>query len=146
MNIQDSKIIDETGIRNLIDQRANALRAKDVDGVVACRTADYVQYSLAPPLLSIDDPGNISAWFATWRGPIESEVRDLTIVVSGDSAYSFGLSRMTGTKTSGDEVDLWFRETLAFRKVGGRWKIAHEHTSVPFYMDGSFRAAVDLKP
>jgi len=146
MNIRDSKTADEAGIRNLIDQRADALRAKDVDGVVSCRTADYVEYSLAPPLSHVSDPGSISAWFATWRGPIGSEVRDLTIVVSGDSAYSFGLSRMTGTKTSGDEVDLWFRETLGFRKVGGVWKIAHEHSSVPFYMDGSFRAAIDLKP
>jgi ketosteroid isomerase-like protein len=146
MNIRDSKTTDEAGIRNLIDRRADALRAKDVDGVISCRTADYVQYSLAPPLSQIDDPENISAWFATWRGPIGSEVRDLTIVVSGDSAYSFGLSRRTGTKTSGDEVDLWFRETLGFRKVGGVWKIAHEHSSVPFYMNGSFRAAVDLKP
>ena len=24
--------------------------------------------------------------------------------------------------------------------------IVHEHESVPFYMDGSFRAAIDLKP
>jgi PhnB protein len=146
MNIRDSKTSDEAGIRNLIDRRADALRAKDIDGVVACRTADYVQYSLAPPLVSIDDPGNIAAWFATWRGPIGSEVRDLTIVVGGDNAYSFGLCRMTGTKTSGDEIDLWFRETIGFRKVGGVWKIAHEHSSVPFYMDGSFRAAIDLKP
>jgi PhnB protein len=146
MNIRDRKTTDEAGIRNLIDQRAAALRARDVDGIVSCRTADYVQYSLAPPLSHVYDAGDLSVWFATWRGPIGSEFRDLTIVVSGDSAYSFGLSRMTGTKTSGDEVDLWFRETLAFRKVGGRWKIAHEHSSVPFYMDGSFRAAVDLKP
>jgi PhnB protein len=26
------------------------------------------------------------------------------------------------------------------------WKIAHLHQSVPMYMDGSLRAAVDLKP
>jgi ketosteroid isomerase-like protein len=146
MNIRDSKTTNEAAIRNLIDQRADALRARDVDGVVSCRTADYAQYSLAPPLSHVSDPGSLSAWFATWRGPIGTEVRDLTIVVSGDSAYSFGLSHMTGTKISGEEVDLWFRETLGFRKVGGNWKIAHEHSSVPFYMDGSFRAAVDLKP
>jgi hypothetical protein len=24
--------------------------------------------------------------------------------------------------------------------------VTHEHMSVPFYMDGSYRAAVDLKP
>jgi PhnB protein len=30
--------------------------------------------------------------------------------------------------------------------VRGAWKIVHEHSSTPFYMDGSYRAAVDLKP
>jgi ketosteroid isomerase-like protein len=38
------------------------------------------------------------------------------------------------------------RSTLCFRREGGAWKIAHAHTSVPFHMDGSFRAAVDLEP
>jgi PhnB protein len=38
------------------------------------------------------------------------------------------------------------RETLGLRKIDGIWKIAHQHHSVPFYMDGSNRAAVDLKP
>jgi ketosteroid isomerase-like protein len=35
---------------------------------------------------------------------------------------------------------------LGFRKIDGKWAIAHEHSSVPFYMDGSYKAAVDLKP
>jgi ketosteroid isomerase-like protein len=42
--------------------------------------------------------------------------------------------------------DLWFRATLGFRKIDGKWTITHEHSSVPFYMDGSFKAAIDLKP
>jgi hypothetical protein len=28
----------------------------------------------------------------------------------------------------------------------GRWTVTHEQVSVPFYMDGSVKAAVDLKP
>lgn len=31
-------------------------------------------------------------------------------------------------------------------KSDGAWRIAHRHESVPFYMDGSNRAAVDLTP
>ena len=42
--------------------------------------------------------------------------------------------------------DVWFRSTLGFRKIGGEWKIAHEHELVPFLMDGSDKAALDLKP
>jgi ketosteroid isomerase-like protein len=73
-------------------------------------------------------------------------MRDLSVTVGDDVAFSRGISRMTGTKVDGEEVDLWYRSTVCFRKLNGSWKIAHEHTSVPFLMDGSYRAAVDLKP
>ena len=52
----------------------------------------------------------------------------------------------TGTSKSGKTSDVWFRSTLGFRKVGGEWKIVHEHESVPFLMDGSDKAALGLKP
>lgn len=32
------------------------------------------------------------------------------------------------------------------RNVDRKWQIVSDHTSVPFYMDGSYRAAVDLQP
>jgi ketosteroid isomerase-like protein len=35
---------------------------------------------------------------------------------------------------------------VGWRKREGEWLVTHEHVSVPFYMDGSLRAAVDLKP
>ena len=38
------------------------------------------------------------------------------------------------------------RVTIVLRRIGGAWKITHQHTSVPFRMDGSFKAAVDLTP
>jgi hypothetical protein len=48
-------------------------------------------------------------------------------------------------RTSG-ETDVWVRVTACRRKINGKGLITHEHVSVPFYMDGSYRAAVDLKP
>jgi ketosteroid isomerase-like protein len=53
---------------------------------------------------------------------------------------------MTGTKTNGAKADLWFRETACFRREGGRWRITHMHNSVPFAMDGSDKALLDLQP
>jgi hypothetical protein len=31
-------------------------------------------------------------------------------------------------------------------KTGGRWRLTHMHASVPFNMDQTFKAAVDLQP
>jgi PhnB protein len=147
MNMQNSKTADEAKIHALIEQRAEALHAKDAQAVLACLTADFVAYSLAPPLVStMTSAQAYQAWFANWRGPIDTEVRDLTITVSGDLGVSHSLNLMTGTSSAGHEVQLWYRQTLVLRKADGAWKIAHAHDSVPFLMDGSFRAAIDLKP
>lgn len=147
MNIRNNKAIDEAGIRNLIDQRAKALYAKDAKAVVSLFTPDYVPFTLAPPLVStMTGAKEYDSWFATWQGPIGTEVRDLDIDVSGDLGISHSLNLMRGRSASGHDIELWYRQTLSFRKVDGAWKIAHDHSSVPFHMDGSFRAAIDLKP
>lgn len=49
-------------------------------------------------------------------------------------------------KGTTDSFTLWYRVTIGLRRVDGRWLVVHEHESVPFLMDGSFAAAVDLKP
>ena len=147
MNIQDSKVTDEAGIRTVVDQRAKALYAKDAKAVLSCLTADFIAFSLAPPLISaITDAKAYEAWFANWQGPIGTEIRDLVIELSDDLGVSHSLNLMTGTSSGGHQVRLWYRQTLSFRKIGGIWWIAHEHNSVPFHMDGNFRAAIDLKP
>jgi ketosteroid isomerase-like protein len=137
----------EVEIRALIDDWANAIRAKDVNGVIAHYAADSVTFDLAPPLISTRaDAKGLQAWFATWRGGLGYEICDLTIFAGTDAAFCHSLTRLSGTTTDGEKGDVWFRLTLCFRKIGGEWKIAHQHESVPFYMDGSYRAAVDLKP
>jgi PhnB protein len=35
---------------------------------------------------------------------------------------------------------------LGLRQRRGAWRIVHAHESVPFLMDGSIKAAIDLKP
>ena len=144
---QKDSSADERAIRKVIDDRAQALRAKDAAGVVAHGTKDIVQFSLAPPLQAHGSGlEGLAAWFASWEGPIGYEVTSLSITAGEDVAFAHSLNRMSGTKTDGEKPDVWFRETLGFRKLNGRWMIVHGHESVPFYMDGSLKAAVDLKP
>jgi ketosteroid isomerase-like protein len=141
---------DEAQIAALLDAYAAAMHAKDARATVALYTRDVVAFDLAPPLridaATARDPRNIQQWFDTWDGPIVSEGRDLTIVVDQRSAYAFGLRHMTGTKTNGERVDLWFRATACFLREDGAWRISHVHNSVPFAMDGSGRALLDLTP
>ena len=120
---------------------------KDADAIVACFAPEAVIYDLAPPLgRRGQDASEVQAWLDTWRGPISLEAAEVELVVSGDLAYSSALNRIGGTKADGVDVDLWFRTTMCFRKTGRGWRILHGHSSVPFLMDGSDRAALDLRP
>lgn len=140
----------EAQIRALIDAQTDAIRNKDVAGAQALAATSIVRYDLAPPLQckgsqALDEAG-LQSWFDSFKGPIGLEIRDLVVTNDGDTAFCYGLAHMQGARTDGSETDLWFRQTTCLQRKGDRWQIVHEHASVPFYMDGSFRAAVDLTP
>jgi ketosteroid isomerase-like protein len=135
----------EERIRATIDARANAIRGKNVRGVRACFTEDSVGFYLAPPLRESPHKDDLAGWFATWHGSIGYEMRDLAITSDDDIAYCHSLIHLTGARTDGERTDVWYRESLCFRKIGDKWLITHIHESVPMYMDGTFRAAIDLK-
>jgi ketosteroid isomerase-like protein len=105
-----------------------------------------VIYDLAPPLgrhgMNRD---SVTAWLAGWEGPIQIDARDVNLAVDGDLAFVSAFNRMRGHQ-SGEDQDMWYRTTMCLRKASGRWRIVCDHSSVPFYMDGSYRAAVDLRP
>lgn len=142
---------DVAQVRAVLKANAAALRAKDAKAVIALSGAGYTGYGLAPPLkvgggTIADAIAGLERWFATWDGPINKDIIHPKIEVGGVVAYAHGLSHMTGVKTDGEKIDQWHRTTVGLKKGKRGWKIVHEHQSVPFYMDGSYRAAVDLKP
>ena len=139
---------DKAAIRAIIEAMHKAHHDKDATAIVAPYTRDAAIFSLAPPLSHHGmDLGEKQAWLDTWQGPIQHASRDLDISVSGDLAFCHGYFRLAGTpKSVGHEIGFWMRATVCLRKIGGAWKIVHEHESVPFYMDGSQRPAFDLEP
>jgi ketosteroid isomerase-like protein len=80
------------------------------------------------------------------RWPGRLEVHHLSVTAGDDVAFSTSLNRLSGRRTNGGYSDVWVRATVGYRKHDGGWKIAHKHVSVPLYMDGSNKAALDLKP
>ena len=117
---------------------AAAQSAGDVKAVLAYYAPSVVRYTLARPF---------ATWLATFEAPPEREVTQLSIVADGDVAYATSLDRMTATPKGGaPSFTLWHRATLGLRRIDGEWLVAHEHHSVPFAMDDSLRALVDLEP
>jgi ketosteroid isomerase-like protein len=141
---------DEIEIRRLVEAKAEGVRARDPKAMVEGYAAEVVVYNLAPPLRQPDDARNtgpVEQWLSTFDGPMSVEVRDLDVTVGGDVAYCTGLSCLTATpRGAQDSFTLWYRTTLGLQKIGGAWRITHEHESVPFEMDGSMRASLNLQP
>jgi ketosteroid isomerase-like protein len=139
---------EEADIRALIESFDKAYHNKDAAAIVGPYAQDAVVCDLAPPLFHRGmDLQAKQAWLDTWEGPIERESRDFNITVSGDFAFCHGFYRLGGTpKAAGRPISFWMRATVCLRRDGGAWRIVHEHTSVPFYMDGSLRPAFDLQP
>jgi ketosteroid isomerase-like protein len=149
MATEKDKAIDEAQIQQLIDGWAKAIHEKDINGVMSNYAPEVVAFDIVPPLRYVGADAYRKPWeewFPTWQGPIGLEMRDLSITAGDDVAFSYSLNRISGKRTNGEETDVWVRWTACFRKINGKWLITHEQVSVPLYMDGSNKAAVDLKP
>lgn len=141
---------DETAIRTLIQDRTTAMRTGDAETICSSYAPDAVVFSLAPPLVQppngTRDIAQLQAWFAEKGGSVWAEVRDLRVTVDGDLALCTSLDSMGAPPDSPQPFTLWYRSTLGLRRTDRQWRIVHEHTSTPFHMDGSQRAATDLQP
>jgi ketosteroid isomerase-like protein len=142
-----AKATNEVGA--VLQSYLEALARKDGAAVYAHLAPELVQYSLAPPLRQ--PPAGVSqaalqGWLDSFEGDLRCEARDAQIVAGEDVAFCHCLNHLVATRKGGQPVDLWFRGTMGLRKIDGVWKITHQHESVPFLMDGSGLAALDLRP
>jgi len=141
--------VDETLIRQRIENWAKAIRAQDVDGVVALYAPDVASFDIVPPLRYVGADRKRRAWqesFATFPGGIAYDVTDLNVTVHGDLAFAHSLNHVNATSADSRVTDLWLRWTACFRRRSdGVWLVVHDHISVPADLARG-RAVVDLTP
>lgn len=138
----------EAQIRALIDERSRAVHAKDVIALMSHVASDTVSFDVVDPLQYVGAASTrerAEQWFASFDTPIQHECRDIIIVANDHVAFSHCLTRVAGTVKSGEEVDMWFRTTTGYRKVGDKWFVSHDHNSVPFDSQNG-KASLNLKP
>lgn len=72
---------------------------------------------LAPPLHyagpDVTEPDRLKRWFATFDGPIDYEVRDLTVIAGEEVGFGHSLNRLSANpQGSTERFTLWFRSTV----------------------------------
>jgi ketosteroid isomerase-like protein len=122
-------------IRRLINDRIDAVRAKDVNRATSSVAHDVMAFDVVDAFQQAGIEAmreRAASWFSSFENAIGVEVRDLTVCVSGDTAFAHSLNRYFGKLKRGGTIDVCVRVTLCLRRIKGQWLITHEHNSVPF--------------
>jgi uncharacterized protein (TIGR02246 family) len=133
MNEHTSTMNEESEIRALISRWAEAVRDENLAGIRADHDPDILMFDVPPPFLSRGLDAYMATWqtFFTWQAkPVEFDFYDIAVTVGTDVAFATAIGRC-GDLSSGKKVQLEFRLTMGLRKQGGRWRITHEHHSLP---------------
>lgn len=140
---------DEVAIRAVIDTWVDAALHRDVARVTSLYVQDVVSFDAIGPL----QIRGLDAWRAHWSSCMEQCPGDMVFRVQdvhvetggGDIAFARFLMHCGATLPDGTTHSSWMRGTACYRRVGGEWKIAHDHCSVPFEPE-SCKALFDLQP
>jgi uncharacterized protein (TIGR02246 family) len=126
---------DEQQIRALIEQWAEAVHSRDLDGVLAGHADDIVMFDVPPPYEGVR---GIDAYRETWPPFFEWQARgasfeivSLEVTAGDDVAYAHALLRCGMPQELADNPENRLRLSLGLRKEDGRWVVAHEHHSFP---------------
>ena len=140
----NQQIADEAAIRDAIAGWSRAVESKDPEAVVKDYAPDAVVYDVGCPLVGRD--AIKAAWkrcFPYFPEAFRSEHQDLTVDVEGDLAFAYGQHRFIPEPADHPCGKFQMRVTAAFRRIGGRWRVIHEHVSIPFQMEGNEACATD---
>jgi uncharacterized protein (TIGR02246 family) len=125
---------DEQDIRALIDRWTKAVREEDRAGIRADHDSEMLMFDVPPPFLS----RGLDAYMETWEEflscnekPVAFDMRDVKITAGKDVAFATAIGQCLNKGPNGKREELEFRLTMCLRKIDGRWRVMHEHHSLP---------------
>jgi len=123
----------ENQVRELIERWAQAVRSKDLEGILAHHSEDFVMYDVPEPFQSV----GLEAYHKTWDTFYKYtklgvfDIHELTIVADENIAFAYAKMQCEDKSNSDEFVPLDFRLTIGLKKISGQWTIVHEHHSIP---------------
>lgn len=135
-------------VQQVIEAMFAALSQKDVKSMMTHYAPDVTVFDCKPPFQT---KGAV-AWRHIWEACLPYfpdtftiEMRDLVVHASGTVAVAHYLFRLTGPDQEHATAQTWMRGTTVLRWQQGRWKIVHEHGSLP-YNPHTLQAVFSLEP
>jgi uncharacterized protein (TIGR02246 family) len=135
-NAADIKAKDQADIKALEDRFMAAMKARDVNAIMACYVPDQslIVFDAVPPRQYTGADAYKKDWqefLAMFPGPMDPTIEDLDITTGGDVAYSHSIQHVSLTDKKGKKTEMAVRVSDGYKKINGQWLISHEHVSVP---------------
>ena len=131
---QRPALTDEAEIRSLIEQWAKAVREENRAAIRADHDPDILMFDVPPPLLS----RGLDAYMATWETffsssekPVAFAFHEVQVTCGQDVAFATAVGQCVNIDGNGNREPLEFRLTMGLRKIDNRWRVMHEHHSLP---------------
>ncbi len=139
--------VGDAEIRQQIERLAEAIQMKSIDRMESVYAPDIVSFDVNPPIRRVGLAAELANWadaFKAIGSPLDYEVQELTINVSGEIAFAHSVNRLSVVSKDAVRRGPWVRATLCFRNIDGEWLVTHDHVSVPVDIE-SGRGSLDLE-
>jgi uncharacterized protein (TIGR02246 family) len=121
-------------IRALIAQWAKAVRDENRPGIRAAHDVDILMFDVPPPFRS----RGLDAYMATWENffssqekPVAFDLHDVQVTCGEDVGFVTAVGKCVNIDRDGKPEPLDFRLTVCLCKIDQKWRIVHEHHSLP---------------
>ena len=111
MSVSNNRTADEAAIRELVEEWATAVRAKDLKGILANHSPEMLMFDVPPPLESKGIDAYRKSWdlFFSWSDdPVVFDFNEMEITAGNDVAYVTALMRCAGTETNENQTRVPF--------------------------------------
>jgi uncharacterized protein (TIGR02246 family) len=130
----ESQDNDVRAIHTLIDRWSEAVRSQDLATIRAHHDANILMFDVPPPFLS----RGIDAYMATWQlffanveKPVAFSFEDIEVTAGSEVAFATAKGNCVNIDRAGKREPLEFRLTMGLKKIDGKWRVMHEHHSLP---------------
>ncbi len=132
---EKTKSSEKEQVQKLLLNFFSALSKKDIKAMISCYASEVILFDCKPPFQT---KGAI-AWKHTWEACLpyfpdefNIETRDMVIHADQHLAFAHYLFRIATSNKEHDAAQTWMRATTGLKFQQGKWRIIHEHCSLPF--------------
>ncbi len=133
--VQQRPLTEKEQVLKALQDIFDAIQAKDPKKIVSHYTSDCIVFDVKPPFQT----RGAVAWRHTWEACLpyfpdkfRIETQDVHTYVGTDMAVVHFMMRIITDDASHDAAQTWLRGTSCMKKQQGKWKVFHEHGSLPY--------------